>query len=200
MPILRDCFAEVDRLYPGLNYYRRRHEALRRFFGVLVEDVIGFAQVRLTEIAPQTVEDVRAAGQTVIRFSDAVFGDLKVIRAFLFERMYRAPEVIRMRAQVTQMSSIRSFRFSWPTRTTCRNSGARTWPRPRPRQALARMVSDYIAGMTDRFALQEHARLIGGPERSGLRRVSLCSRSGHAGLAGRPARVPPRFPGHPAAR
>ena len=100
LPILRDNFAAVDALYPDLNYYRRRHEALRRFFGVLVEDVINFARTRLAEIDPQSVTDVRMAGQTVIRFSDPVFQDLKVIRAFLFDRMYRAPSVVKMRAEV----------------------------------------------------------------------------------------------------
>jgi dGTPase len=54
LPILDGCFAEVDRLYPGLNYYRRRHEALRRFFGLLVEDVLAQSQARLAELGPQT--------------------------------------------------------------------------------------------------------------------------------------------------
>ena len=62
LPILNACFEEVDGLYPGLNYYRRRHEALRRFFGVLVEDVIDFAQERLRELQPRSVGDIRGAG------------------------------------------------------------------------------------------------------------------------------------------
>jgi len=158
LPILDGCFAEVDRLYPGLNYYRRRHEALRRFFGVLVEDVIGFARARLDEIAPQSVEDIRLAGRSVIQFSDPVFQDLKQIRAFLFERMYRAPSVVVMRAQVTKvvhdlfphfMSHPEQLPKQW--RKDVEQAGDET--------ALARIVSDYISGMTDRFALQEHARL-----------------------------------------
>jgi dGTPase len=54
LPILDGCFAEVDRRYPGLNYYRRRHEALRRFFGLLVEDVLAQSQGRLAELDPQS--------------------------------------------------------------------------------------------------------------------------------------------------
>jgi len=91
LPLLSDTFAEVDRLYPGLNYYRRRHEALRRFFGILVEDVINDARARLAEIDPSSPDDIRHAGRPLIRFSDPVFADLKVIRDFLFQRMYRAP-------------------------------------------------------------------------------------------------------------
>ncbi|WP_227285268.1 deoxyguanosinetriphosphate triphosphohydrolase [Boseongicola sp. H5] len=161
LPILSGCFAEVDRLYPNLNYYRRRHEALRRFFGVLVEDVIAVARRNLTEIAPQSAEDVRAAGRGVIRFSDALWVDLNVIRRFLFKRMYRAPGVVEMRAEVTGVVNDLFPYFMAHT-----ESLPKQWRKDVEEAdgevALARIVSDYIAGMTDRFALQEHARLIGG--------------------------------------
>ena len=160
LPILRDNFAAVDALYPDLNYYRRRHEALRRFFGVLVEDVISFARTRLAEIDPQSVTDVRMAGQTVIRFSDPVFQDLKVIRAFLFDRMYRAPSVVKMRAEVTQVVE-ELFPYFMAHTDHLPKQWRKDVEEVDSETALARIVSDYIAGMTDRFALQEHARLIG---------------------------------------
>ena len=103
LPILDRCFGRVDDLYPGLNYYRRRHEALRRFFGLLVEDVIGVARESLARIDPERPEDIRRAGFQIIRFSDPVFEDLKVIREFLFTRMYRAPSVVEMRKKVTKV-------------------------------------------------------------------------------------------------
>jgi dGTPase len=103
LPILDGCFAEVDRLYPGLNYYRRRHEALRRFFGLLVEDVLAQSETRLAALDPRTPADIRGAGRPMVRFSDALFADLKVIRDFLFTRMYRAPAVVEMRAEVTKV-------------------------------------------------------------------------------------------------
>ena len=160
LPILNACFAEVDRLYPGLNYYRRRHEALRRFFGVLVEDVIGFAQERLADMEPASVDDIRHAGRTIIRFSDDVFCDLKVIRSFLFDRMYRAPSVVVMRAEVTKI-----VRELFPYFMQHPDQLPKQWRKDVEEAAtetdLARIVSDYIAGMTDRFAIQEHERLIG---------------------------------------
>ena len=178
LPILQDCFGEVDRLYPGLNYYRRRHEALRRFFGLLVEDVIDFARTRLAEIDPGGVaddlfdvgvqlhrrrrvdHDVRAAGQTVIRFSDRTFADLKVIRAFLFERMYRAPSVVEVRSRVTRVVN-ELFPFFLANPEYLPKQWRKDVAEARTETELARIVSDYIAGMTDRFALQEHARLLG---------------------------------------
>ncbi|MEM1351779.1 MAG: deoxyguanosinetriphosphate triphosphohydrolase [Pseudomonadota bacterium] len=164
LPILNDCFAEVDRLYPGLNYYRRRHEALRRFFGILVEDVIKLAQVRLAELDPRSVNDIRGADRAIIRFSDPLFADLKVIRAFLFERMYRAPKVIEMRAHVTDV-----VRDLFPYFMKHPEQLPKQWRKDvagaRTDTDLARLVSDYISGMTDRFALQNHGRLIARAEK-----------------------------------
>ena len=161
LPILRDTFAEVDRLYPGLNYYRRRHEALRRFFGILVEDVISDARTRLAEIDPGSPDDIRHAGRPLIRFSDAVFADLKVIRDFLFQRMYRAPSVVEMRAQVTQVvHDLFPFYMSHPDELP--KQWRKDVEEAEGETALARIVCDYISGMTDRFALQSHARLVGG--------------------------------------
>jgi dGTPase len=161
LPVLRDCFTAVDRRYPGLNYYRRRHEALRRFFGILVEDVITVAQRELTELDPQSVADVRLAGRMVIRFSPGLWEDLKVIRHFLFHRMYRAPAVVEMRREVTAV-----IRDLFPLFMARPEELPKQWRKDvaeaEGEVALARIVADYIAGMTDRFAIQEHGRLCGG--------------------------------------
>ena len=161
LPILEDMFAEVDRKYPGLNYYRRRHEALRRFFGVLVEDVIGVSRANLAALDPRSVEDVRGAGRMMVQFTPAIWKDLKIIREFLFHRMYRAPEVVEVRAQVTQV-----IRDLFPLFMARPDLLPKQWRKDvddvqGDETRLARIVSDYIAGMTDRFALQEHARLMG---------------------------------------
>ena len=160
LPILQDCFAAVDAAYPGLNYYRRRHEALRRFFGVLVEDVIHVSESNLRDLAPESPQDIRAAGRMMVQFSPALWSDLKVIRQFLFERMYRAPTVVEMRRQVTQVVE---DLFPWFMAHT--EDLPKQWRKDVEEAgdelALARIVSDYIAGMTDRFALQSHDRLLG---------------------------------------
>jgi dGTPase len=158
LPILRGCFGEVDQRYPGLNYYRRRHEALRRFFGVLVEDVIAVSMDNLAELDPQSVGDIRRAGRQMVLFSDQVFNDLKEIRAFLFERMYRAPSVVEMREKVTiVVNDLFPHFLAHPDQLP------KQWRKDveaiKGDTALARIVSDYISGMTDRFALQCHEKL-----------------------------------------
>ena len=166
LPIIADCYGEVDRKYPGLDPYRRRHEALRRVFGVMVGDVIETSRRELVDIAPNTANEVRHLGRPVIRFSDAMWTDLQQIRDFLFTRMYRAPSVMAMRAKVTcVVEELFPFYLEKPEHLPDR------WRNDveaaQDRTALARLVGDYIAGMTDRFALQQHARLLGGPGGAG---------------------------------
>jgi dGTPase len=160
LPVLQDCFAAVDRRYPGLNYYRRRHEALRRFFGILVEDVITLARTTLAEVAPQSVAEVRQAGRMLIRFSPGLWADLKVIREFLFHRMYRAPGVVEMRRVVTRVVQD-LFPFFQAQPGELPKQWRKDVAEAEDQTALARIVADYIAGMTDRFALETHARLLG---------------------------------------
>jgi dGTPase len=160
LPILKGCFAEVDGLYPGLNYYRRRHEALRRFFGILVSDVIDVSRANLTALNPSCAQDIRDAGRMMVQFSPDVWTDLKVIRTFLFHRMYRAPAVVTMRKYVTQVVND-LFPLFMREPQLLPKQWRKDVEEAQDHQALARIVADYIAGMTDRFALQEHNRLLG---------------------------------------
>ncbi len=175
LPVTGPAFAEVDRLYPGLDPVRRRHEALRRVFGVMVEDVIAVAENRLASSRPQSAAEIRAMDGPIIRFSKPLYQNLKAIKAFLFARMYRAPSVVAERRRVTAMIEALFPLYldnpallpdEWQADVAraagggaegtgemagAANAGART--------ALARVVLDYVAGMTDRFAIQEHERL-----------------------------------------
>jgi dGTPase len=160
LPVTGPAFEDVDRTYPGLEKMRRRHEALRRVFGRMVEDVIAVAQNRLASAQPKSVDDIRQMGMTVIRFSKPLYQDLKAVRSFLFHRMYRAPSVMAVRAEVTRMIDdlfplfLRQPDLLPPEwQGDVRVAGDEV--------VLARVVADYVAGMTDRFAILEHARLFG---------------------------------------
>ena len=166
LPVTGPAFEEVDRRYPGLDRMRRRHEALRRVFGRMVEDVIAVARIRLEAARPQSVDEIRAMDGTVIRFSKPLYQELKAIRSFLFTRMYRAPSVMAERARVSAviadlfplfMGRPELLPAEWQADVAAAQGDT----------ALARIVADYVAGMTDRFALQEHARLTGTPPAPG---------------------------------
>jgi dGTPase len=159
LPVTGPAFAEVDALYPGLDPMRRRHEALRRIFGVMVEDVIAVARNRLEGLRPGSAQEIREADGPIIRFSKPLFQNLKAIKGFLFVRMYRAPSVVEERQRVTAVVEELFPLFLnepglLPAEWQADVAAAAD------RTALARVVLDYVAGMTDRFALQEHERLL----------------------------------------
>jgi dGTPase len=158
LPIIGACYDRVDALYPDLDFIRRRHEALRRVFGVMVEDVIAESRRLLAEANPQSVADIRGNGRQLIRFSEPLFEDLKVIRAFFFQHMYRHWKVRRMRRKaaiiVTEMFDI--F-FNDPGMLP---DDWQRWATSGDETKRALVIADYIAGMTDRFALDEHKKLV----------------------------------------
>ncbi|MEI4194848.1 deoxyguanosinetriphosphate triphosphohydrolase [Roseovarius sp. E0-M6] len=157
LPIVGPCYAEVDAAHPGLDRVRRRHEALRRVFGIMVGDVIDRSREVLADLEVTDVDELRRLGRPVIRFSDTLWEDLQVIRRFLFTRMYRAPRIMRMRDEVTTV-----VRDLFPFYMDRPEHLPDAW-QPDVAQAAneterARLVADYIAGMTDRFAYQSHAQ------------------------------------------
>ncbi|WP_424932076.1 deoxyguanosinetriphosphate triphosphohydrolase [Amaricoccus macauensis] len=158
LPMIGRCIAEVDARWPGLSPARREHEALRRFFGLLVEDVLATSLERIEEFAPKDVQAVRHLGVPVVRFSEGTFTELKEIRTFLYYRMYRQWGVQRMRrkAKIVVRQLFEIFNEApglmpddWNSVQALQDG----------RVGRARIVTDYIAGMTDRFALQEHRKL-----------------------------------------
>ncbi|MFD1883796.1 deoxyguanosinetriphosphate triphosphohydrolase [Paracoccus pacificus] len=160
LPVIGEAFRETDRLHPGLDSMRRRHEALRRVFGVMVEDVIAVAQNRLASLQPQSVDEIRAMDGPIIRFSKPLYQNIKAIKSFLFTRMYRAPAVVIERQKVTEvlnalfplyMSHPDLLPQNWTAEITAATDDT----------LLARTVLDYVAGMTDRFAISEAQRLLG---------------------------------------
>ncbi|SDY54344.1 deoxyguanosinetriphosphate triphosphohydrolase [Citreimonas salinaria] len=160
LPIVGPAYDEVDRLYPGLDPYRRRHEALRRVFGAMVSDLIDTSRALLEGGEFPNAQAIRECGRPVIAFSGGLWAELRQIRAFLFENMYRAPRVMEQRARVTKVVEDLFPRFMadpslLPARWQDEIAGLRD------ESALARLVADYVAGMTDRFALQLHAEMTG---------------------------------------
>lgn len=160
LPIIGACFDEVDQRYPELELIRRRHEALRRVFGVMVEDVIATSEALLAASGAKSARDIRELGAPVIRFSDAMWHDLTKIRSFLFARMYRAPSVMEKRAEATRIVS-----DLFPAFMAAPENLPRRWhpqiEAARDDTTLARLVADYIAGMTDLYAAEIHTRLLG---------------------------------------
>ncbi len=163
VPYLAALLAEIEALHPGLPTLRAVNELQRRLITRFVEDVIATTRQKLAELAPASADAVRQAGETIVGFSPAMAAVEKSIKSFLFARMYRHPEVMRVRAKADQIvrDLFRAFQ-------TDPHKMPEEWQRLALAQLQdrrrARVIADYIAGMTDRYALAEHKRLIGGIE------------------------------------
>jgi len=154
LPLVGCAWAAATATHPGLDPARAQAEALRRVFGAMVEDVLAETESRLCAAAPKTAADVRALGAPVVAFSASMRAEVDTIRAFLMRNMYRHWRVMRMRAKAAKVVTELFDAFT---------AEPRLMPPEWADQAraggdadCARTVADYIAGMTDRFALQEH--------------------------------------------
>jgi dGTPase len=155
LPVVGGCFAEVDAAYPGLEPLRRRHEALRRVFGLMVDDVLAESRHRLEAHAPASMAAVQALEAPVITFSGSMGSDIETIKAFLFRHMYRHYKVRRMRIKASGVvRDLFDIFLGDPGLMPAEWSDAAA--QAGSEELRARTVADYIAGMTDRFALEEH--------------------------------------------
>ncbi|MEM1277875.1 MAG: deoxyguanosinetriphosphate triphosphohydrolase [Pseudomonadota bacterium] len=156
LPVVGDCLAEADRRFPGIAEDRRRHEALRRVFGVMVDDVLVTSKHRFEDAGPGSLSEVQALDHPVIAFSEPMERDIKTIKEFLFANMYRHHRVKRMRIKATRVVE-ELFRIFMEDPTLMPPNWSAECSDDETMRA--RVVADYIAGMTDRFALEEHRTL-----------------------------------------
>lgn len=158
VPFLAGLIRDVCDRYPGLEEERVAHEIMRRQITLMVEDVIAFAQARLAEDKPETVEDIRAAAAPFARFSDAMAEVDRGIKRLLFTHVYRNPDVMRVRSSAAAIVKDLFRRFFDEPRLMGRRYCGDD-PEALPPGERYRRVTDYLAGMTDTFAVETHRRL-----------------------------------------
>ena len=159
LPLVGPVFREVAERYPGLEEQRLIHEAVRRLIDRMVNDLLAETRRRIAEAAPKSAAELRALGVPVVAFSEPMRENDRALKDFLFHRMYRHERVNRMIAKARPvvrdlfalyMEAPRHLPAEWRAEA----QGAEE-------AGTARLVADYIAGMTDRFALAEHSKLFG---------------------------------------
>ena len=156
-PLFGEHYDEVHTRYPDLDDRRLIYEVIRRMIGHVVTDLIEQSARRIEELAPQSIEDVRAASEPVIGFSDTVFAQHSALKEFLRSNLYRHEQVRTMNDETkvmveslfgTYMSNVGQIPATFEQQAGAGDEASR-----------ARVVADYIAGMTDRFAIAEYERL-----------------------------------------
>ena len=156
VPIVGDIVRAIDLAFPGIEHARRVHETVRRLITRMIEDVIAETGRRMAALAPRSAADVRHAARPVVAFSPALEKADADIKGFLRPRMYRHARVMRVMDDAEGvlrdlfayfMASPADLPAEWAEGFGSADESTRT-----------RRIADYIAGMTDRYALIEHAR------------------------------------------
>ncbi|MDP9837927.1 dGTPase [Neorhizobium huautlense] len=158
VPFLAGMMREVRDRYPNLEPSRFAHEIMRRQITHMVEDVIGVAQERLAKLKPQRAEDIRGADQAVATFSTEMAETDRQIKRMLFSRIYHHPDIMRIRAGAADIvcDLFRAYMVA------PQEMQSHYWVSQMPdlsEAARARHVGDYLAGMTDTYAVKAHQRL-----------------------------------------
>ncbi len=157
VPFLRDLLRDAHQRYPNLEESRMIHEIMRRQITLMVEDVIAVAQKNLLRLKPQSPYDVRAAGTAIAQFSPALRDADKSIKSFLYTNMYRHPEVMRVRDQAAGI--VRDLFDAYVSDPHLMGGHWIEGVDGLDRGGTARRVADYLAGMTDTFAIKQHRAL-----------------------------------------
>ena len=158
MPLTAEMIADIARHYPGLDDIRRGAELVRELISYLIGAVVLEAGRRLELAQPKSVDDVRNHGEVLIAFPAAAAQAEAEIKAFLKQRMYRHPRVMRVMGEAEQIL----FELFARYQTKPADLPAEWLPHGGESETeteRARRIGNFIAGMTDRFALTEHQRL-----------------------------------------
>src|SRR5215467_8820046 len=157
VPLVRDILRRIRGQHPALDPSRQAHELVRGLITQMIEDVIAETGARLRALAPRAADDVRHAKHPVGAFSPAMAEADRAIKGFLYPRMYRHNRVMRIMGDAERLLRALFTRYleqpedmpaEWADIVDRGDAAARS-----------RHIADFIAGMTDRYALMEHARL-----------------------------------------
>ncbi len=155
VPLVGGILADIDREHPGLETARRAHELVRRIITRMIEDVIAECGRRVAMLKPRSAADVREAPRPIVGFSPAMDKADRDIKGFLYPRMYRHDRVMRV---MDDAEGVVRDLFGHYSATPADLPGEWREGIGADDSDYARRIADYIAGMTDRYALIEHAK------------------------------------------
>src|SRR3954462_9458283 len=154
--MIRDLGDAAGKRHPDISTEKRQRALVRDMIGTMVEDVLAETQRRVREAGVETIDDARAAGRQLAGFSDALAGEERELKRFLYDRLYDLPELKPVRVEAERVvaglaAAYRDHPGLLPE----------PWQRGGDRIKQLRTIGDFIAGMTDRFAIARHEELVG---------------------------------------
>lgn len=153
----RSILEEIAEKYPELDEVRAGHELMRRQITMMVEDVIATSMAEIAALDPECADDARAAGRTIVRFGSLMAEAESAVKTFLFDNLYRNRDVMRVREEADRI--VGELFDAYFADISIMPEGWREGLDRAPAKVRARHVSDFLAGMTDTYAIAEYRRL-----------------------------------------
>ncbi|HET7575578.1 MAG TPA: deoxyguanosinetriphosphate triphosphohydrolase [Sphingomicrobium sp.] len=156
LALVKRLWDSIGKRYPGLSVEKRQRALVRDMIGTMVGDVLAETERRVRESGVERIEDVRAAGRQLAGFSEPLAAEERELKRFLYARLYNLPELqpVREEAERVVADLAAAYRAD-PSLLPA------DWQRGGYRVEQLRTIGDFIAGMTDRFAIARHEELIG---------------------------------------
>jgi dGTPase len=156
LPIIRRHWDSIGDRHPGISTDKRQRALVRDMIGSMVGDVLAETEVRVRRAGVATLDDVRAVGGALVGFSPGLAAEERELKRFLYSRLYESPQLERVREEAERIvanlaAAYRSDRALLPE----------AWRNDASEVVQIRTIGDFIAGMTDRFAIARHQELIG---------------------------------------
>jgi dGTPase len=159
LPVVGDILREIAMQHPRIEPSRHAHELIRRLITRMIEDVVVESRRRIVQAEPGSVGEVRAAGRPTVGFSAAMAQADRAIKDFLYPRLYRHARIMRIMGDAEDL--VRRLFERYAETPAAMPSEWIAGLDPGDSAGSMLRIADFIAGMTDRYAMVEHARLFG---------------------------------------
>jgi dGTPase len=156
LPLIARLWNAIEQRHPGLSTDKKQRALVRDMIGYMVGDVLAETARRVREADVETVDDVRAAGRALAGFSDELAVEERELKRFLYARLYDLPELRPVRIEAERV--VANLAAAYRADPSLLPDG---WHRGGDRVQQLRTIGDFIAGMTDRFAIARHQELVG---------------------------------------
>lgn len=156
LPIVKRLWDSIGERYPDISLEKRQRALVRDMIGTMVSDVLAETRRRVSEAGVETIDEVRSAGRPLAGFSDALATPERELKRFLYARLYGLPELIPIREEAERVvADLAATYRADPSLLPA------DWRRAGGTAERLRTIGDFMAGMTDRFAIARHEELIG---------------------------------------
>lgn len=156
LPIIRRLWDAIEQRHPGLSNDKKQRALVRDMIGHMVGDVLAETERRVRDSRTETMNDVRSAGRALSGFSDQLAAEERELKRFLYSRLYDLPELKPVREEAERIVADLAAAYLADPKLL-----PESWRRGGDEVQQSRTIGDFIAGMTDRFAIRCHEEIIG---------------------------------------